>query len=271
MSGDFPFMNDHNLDDLIIDNLEPKNGKAKSLLTIVALLIVVFIVAIILTSVVLDDPKSDNVLIEENDTEMISPELTLQSAAKAKNTKEEPKLTDIIEEQLNKPIQAPKITQKTVEKVKPVKKVEAVKEVTEPSTPETNKVQITEEFAQTPAKPEVSSLPEKATPAETVIIAPTAKKVLEKEPVATKPKEVVSAPKTTGMQYFIQVGSYRQSPSKRFLSVIENNGFHYHITAPSATGTKKLLIGPYPDRTAANHALARVRDLINKSAFVVKR
>jgi len=265
-------MNDHNLDDLIIDNIEPKNGKTKSLLTIVALLIVVFIVAIILTSVILDDPKSDNTLIEENDTEMISPELTLQSAAKAKSTKEEPKLTDIIEEQLNKPIQAPKITQETVEKVKPVEKAEAVKEeVTVPSTPETNKVQITEEFAQTPAKPEVSTLPEKVTPAETVILAPTVKKVQKKEPVATKPKKIVSAPKTTGIQYFIQVGSYRQSPSKRFLSVIENNGFNYHITAPSATGTKKLLIGPYPDRTAANQALVRVRDLINKSAFVVKK
>jgi DedD protein len=265
-------MNDHNLDDLIIDNIEPKNGKAKSMLTIVALLIVVFIVAIILTSVVLENPKSDNVLIEENDTEMVSPELTLQSAAKAKNTKEEPKLTDIIEEQLNKPIQAPKITQNDVEKVKPVKKTEAVKEeMTEPSAPETNKVQITEEFAQTPAKPEVSSLPEKVTPTETVTLAPTAKKVLEKEPVVTKLKEVVSAPKTTGIQFFIQVGSYRQSPSKRFLSVIENNGFHYHITAPSATGTKKLLIGPYTDRTKVNRALVRVRDLINKSAFVVKK
>ncbi len=265
-------MNDHNLDDLIIDDIKPKNGKAKSLLTIIALLIVVFIVAIILTSVILEDPKSDNLLPEENDTEMISPELTLQSAVKAKNTKEEPKLTEIIEEELNKPIQAPKITQETVEQAKPVKKTEAVKEEeTKPSTHETSKVQITEEFAQTPVKPEVSSVPEKVTPAEAVILAPTTKKVLEKEPVAAKPKEVVSPPKATGVQYFIQVGSYRQAPSKRFLSVIKNNGFNYRITAPSPTGTKKLLIGPYPDRASVDVALVRVRDLINKSAFVVKK
>ena len=241
-------MNDHNLDDLIIDNIEPKNGKAKSMLTIVALLIVVFIVAIILTSVILDDPKSDNVLIEENDTEMISPELTLQSAAKAKNTKKEPKLTDIIEEQLNKPIQAPKITQEpvadaqTVSKEKPVQQTEAL---TKPPAAKDDKVEITDEFAQAPDKQEVSSVPKTAATTETVILAPTPEKVVKKEPepVVAKPKEAVSAPKITGVQYFIQVGSYRQSPSKRFLSVIKNNGFKYHITAPSAKGTKKLLIG----------------------------
>ena len=269
-------MNDHNLDDLIIDDIKPKNGKAKSLLTIVALLIVVFIVAIILTSVVLEDPKSDNLLIEENDTEMISPELTLQSTAKAKNTKEEPKLTDMIEEELNKPIEAPKITEEK-EKEKAVKKTEAVKKespnkkTSEAPATENNKVQITDEFTQAPAKPEVSSVPEKVTESETVIPAPTPQKVVKKEAVTIKPKKVAPAAKASGIQYFIQVGSYRKSPSKRFLSVIKNNGFNYHITAPSAKGTKKLLIGPYSDRAAVDVALVRVRDLINKSAFVVKK
>lgn len=255
-------MNDHNLDDLIIDDIKPKNGKAKSLLTIVALLIVVFIVAIILTSVVLEDPKSDNLLIEENDTEMISPELTLQSTAKVKNTKEEPKLSDMIEQELNKPIEAPKITE---EKKSPNKKTSEA-----PAT-ENNKVQITDEFTQAPAKPAVSSVPKKVKETETVIPAPTPKKVEKEYPVVIEPKKVAPATKASGIQYFIQVGSYRQSPSKRFLSVIKNNGFNYHITAPSAKGTKKLLIGPYSDRASVDVALVRVRDLINKSAFVIKK
>jgi cell division septation protein DedD len=43
------------------------------------------------------------------------------------------------------------------------------------------------------------------------------------------------------------------------------------ITTPSSKGIKKLLIGPYQDRAAVDSALVRVRDTINKSAFVVKK
>ena len=258
-------MNDHNLDDLIIDNIEPnKNNKTKSVLTIVALLIIVFIVAIILTSIILDDPKSNNVPIESSDTEMISPELTLQKGDTSKNSPEEPKLTDIIEEELNKPIKAPKIGQQPSKPVvKAVKEVEAVQE-TEVHEEITHKPVQSE----TPPEPEKSTPPATEAPAKTETAAPVTKKT---EPVAAKPKEVVSAPKVSGIQYFIQVGSYRQTPSKRFLSVIKNNGFAYHITAPTNKGIKKLLIGPYSDRTTANSALVRVKDLINKSAFVVKK
>ena len=75
-------MNDHNLDDLIIDNIEPKNSKTKSFLTIVALLVVVLIVAIILTKIILKNPDADRLALEENNTELISPELTLQNTNK---------------------------------------------------------------------------------------------------------------------------------------------------------------------------------------------
>lgn len=79
-------MNDHNLDDLIIDNLEPKNTKTKSFLTIIALLIIVLIVAIILTKIILKDPNAERLALEESNTEHISPELTLQNHS----AKEEP-------------------------------------------------------------------------------------------------------------------------------------------------------------------------------------
>ena len=62
-------MNDHNLDDLIIDTNQPKNSKSKSLLTIVALLIVVFIVGIILARLNLEESGSNNAIIEENESE----------------------------------------------------------------------------------------------------------------------------------------------------------------------------------------------------------
>lgn len=69
-------MHDHNLDDLIVDNINPKNTKTKSFLTIIALAIIVLIIAIILTKLVLKQPLND-IVVTHNDTTLISPELTL--------------------------------------------------------------------------------------------------------------------------------------------------------------------------------------------------
>lgn len=265
-------MNDHNLDDLIIPNIEPKSSKAKSILTIVALLIVVLIVAIILTSVVLDDKKPDQGLLEENDTEMVSPELTLENAGKVKEPKAEPKLNEIIEEELKKPVDAkktpvtldnkPASTAKTEIPAPAEPEAAKVPEPVVESTPEpeSKSVTIDNTYEQTPepSKKEKVETPKVLAP---VVAAP----VITEKPVKKHPVKAASG------TYYIQVGSFSQAPSKRFLSVISNSGFHYKITAPNAKGTKKLLIGPYPNRAAVDAALVRVRDRINKSAFVVKK
>ena len=96
-------MHDHNLDDLIIDNIEPKNSKTKSFLTIIALLIVVLIVGIILTKILLKTPNGDRLAFEENTTEMIAPELKLKEIPKSQKEKEEPSLSKVIESQLKTP------------------------------------------------------------------------------------------------------------------------------------------------------------------------
>ncbi len=93
-------MHDHNLDDLIIDNIEPKNSKTKSFLTIIALLIVVLIVAIILTKILLKTPNGNGLAFEENTTEMIAPELQLKEIPQPQKVKEEPALSNIIESKL---------------------------------------------------------------------------------------------------------------------------------------------------------------------------
>ena len=270
-------MNDHNLDDLIIDNIKPKSGKAKSLLTIFALLIVVLIVAIILTKVILKDPNETNVSSEENNTEMISPELRLQNVTKKQEeAKEETKLSSIIEKELSEPVKAPEVKE-IVETAEPVqvKKTEVEEpkaEVTKPANLKIEEVkeevaapksvEITKEFAQSPvvpkAKPEVKESPK----AEKVVVHETKPTPVEKK----KPKTVTSV---SGHTYYIQVGSFSQTPSSRFLGVIKNSGFNYKITTTGKT--KKLLIGPYKDRASANTALVRVKDRINKSAFVVKK
>ncbi|WP_373030948.1 SPOR domain-containing protein [Sulfurovum sp.] len=104
-------MHDHNLDDLIIDNIEPKNNKTKSFLTIIALSIVVLIVAIILTKILLKTPNENSLAFEENTTELIAPELKLKEIPKPQKEKEEPSLPEII---------ANKLTVPAVETKKPV-------------------------------------------------------------------------------------------------------------------------------------------------------
>jgi len=261
-------MNDHNLDDLIIDNIKPKNGKAKSLLTIVALLIIVLIVAIILTKIILKDPSEEKVTLEENITEMISPELRLQNVAiKKEKEEEETKLSTIIEKELTEPVKAPEV-QEIVETAEPVEAEEAKVEVAETEKPKVEKakeevvaaqnVEITKEFDQSPTVPEAKESPK----VEEVVVHKTKPTPVEEK----KPKTITSV---SGQTYYIQVGSFSQTPSSRFLGTIKNSGFNYKITTSGKT--KKLLIGPYKSRTSANTALVRVKDRINKSAFVVKK
>ncbi len=259
-------MHDHNLDDLIIDNIEPKNRKTKSFLTIIALLIVVLIVAIILTKILLTSPASNEIVIEEETTEVIAPELKLQDATsrtktpqKAKKTENDLSLSNIIEQKIKAPVAQPP---KPIAAPEPVKKEEKIEEVLKET------VTITKEYTQIPQKVEK---PVKVTEVPKPKKVEAVKKVEEPKEELVIPKPVLPPKPITATTYYIQVGSFSQNPSSRFLSVIKKSGFHYKITKPSAKGIKKLLIGPYESRASVNTALVRVRDRINKSAFVVKK
>jgi len=256
-------MNDHNLDDLIIDNIDPKTSKTKGFLTIIALAIVVLIVAIILTKIVLKDPN-EKLVLDENDTEFISPELTLQPAHKETKTE---KTDSTVSENLalSKPsVQA---------EAQPV-----------PAKSETTKAPL--------SSPLIASDQKKVQQEKTRLVeekAEQARIALEKEKIAAQKaleeklqkdqlakkasleQKKYAAKQVVNSGYYIQVGSYTQSPSKNFLKIIKNSGFDYLLTQPSSNGAKKLLIGPYKTRAEVDTALVRVRDRINKSAFVVKK
>jgi len=264
-------MNDHNLDDLIIDTIEPKNNKAKSFLTIVALIIVVLIVAIVLTRTILKDPKNTDITLEENLTNMISPELTLQSAPTAKVSNEETKLSSMIEEKLTAPATPEKVKKKTIaineETATPKKKVVSI------PTPVSKPVVKTPK-EETPIKKTVVKKEPVTAPVTEKIVIPKKSYVRKETVKPTAPAAVIipkKKPAVSRVNYYIQVGSFSQTPSKRFLNTIQKHGFSYKITAPTANGTKKLLIGPYPSRTDADNALVRVKDRINKGAFIVKK
>ena len=234
-------MHDHNLDDLIIDNIDPKNSKTKSFLTIIALGIIVLIVAIILTKVILKDPKS-KIALEENHTEMISPELTLQNKPKKATQKET--LTLNTEKKSN--IE----TNSSNEKQEEIKK--SLKEKIKSET-----VEITDTFSQNEESPEEENK-------ETQQV----EKKSEKEKIA---KHKSSIEKDSKNVFYIQVGSFAKTPSTRFLSIIKKSGFNHKITSASNKGIKKLLIGPYKTKVDATGALPKVKDRINKSAFIIKK
>lgn len=303
-------MHDHNLDDLIIDSIEPKNSKTKSFLTIIALLIVVLIVAIILTKILLKTPNNDMLAFEQNATEMIAPELKLQETPKSEEAKKEPSLSNIIENEIKTPtletqkpvtakeptvvIQeektAPEMTLQDVPEVMKAKKEQSLSNITEqemkapvaepelPITIEEPTVVSKEEKTEERVKETVQITKEPTQVEKPVEITEQSKpkpmvRTVQKSSVP-KPikKPVMADPETlSSTRYYVQVGSFKAQPSTHFLSIITNNGFHYIITNPTADGTKKLLIGPYNDRASVNRTLVQVKDRINKRAFVVKR
>ncbi len=252
-------MNDHNLDDLIIDTIEPSHSKTKSFLTIIALLIVFLIVGIILAKMYTEDSSSAILKTKDNNSVLIAPELKLQAPKKVPKVEKELSLSTIIEEEIKAP------------KKEPIQK-EVTKEPAPPKEPLEGKIAeikketviITEEFTQKPPaeKLPIEEIPEASTP------KPLTKEIKKSTPVAMKKETSKTLPHVS---YFIQVGSFSQAPSTRFLSVIKNSGFHYSITKANTKGIKKLLIGPYRSRASVDAALIQVRDRINKKAFVVKK
>ncbi len=244
-----PTMQDHNLDDLIIDTPRSKESKAKGVLTIIALLIVVLIVAIILTKIILKDPDTGTAALNDDATEMIDPELTLE------NTTQEPKAKEDNQAELSKMIES-EIKGPEEEKVK-------TKTITVEETPKAPKA----------VKPE----PVKPAP------APVAKAPVKKEVVAL-PKDTYSTPKKAAPSkpkpapvtvatggYYIQVASYKNmlTTNSRLIKTLRK--YHYSYKIMNENGMHKVRIGPYKSREAVDRAIVRVKNLINKSAFVVKK
>ena len=258
-------MQDNNLDDLIIDNISPKNSNTKSFLTIIGMAIVVLIIAIILTKIILKDPNSD-FKVEDNNSELISPELTLQNTTQEK---------DII----TKPLIP------TIEKIKPEvniptanKEITAAPVITKPVAPKVETVKINNEFAideeikrKDKAEAEATRIAKEKEISRKNEAQKREKLQQEQARIAEEKAKQTSNNNKITNPYFIQVGSFSKTPSSRFLSVIKNSGFNYQITVPSSSGTKKLLVGPYKTKSEATNALVKVKDRINKSAYIIRK
>jgi len=251
-------MNDHNLDDLIIEDEQlHKSDKTKGILTILALLIVVLIIVIVLTKVILKEPQVDAIVIDES-AQLRSHDLKkLQPKPKAKNDTDTTQGSEYSGDSVNEEIDTTldtdsKSEEKSSELQKPVV-------VTKPKPVQTPKPVSKPKPVQ---KPKTVHTPKP-------IHKPTVKKVtITDEFEQTKPVQKPKATQSSSQKYYIQVGSYSQEPSGNYLKIIKNSGFNY--TVISSGGRKKLLVGPYSSRSAVDSALPKVRDRINKGAFVYK-
>jgi len=260
-------MNDHNLDDLIIDTPTKKGGKAKGFLTITALFIVVLIVAIILTRIILKDPSEDYTALLENDTEIISPELTLQHTDE-ESKQDEVALSEIIKEEMEVAQKASetlpeKTTDTHTEKV--AKKETVANEDKQPeSLPKTAETLKTPEEKPLISKVSTAKKEHAGTATETTSL-PAVKAATKQEPKRVTPD------KNEHHTFYIQVGSFSKAPSSnsRLIATIKKQGYRYKIV--TVNGIKKVLVGPYKSRADVDRALTRIRDLVNKGAFVVKK
>lgn len=268
-------MNDHDLDDLIIDTKPQNTDKTKNPLTIFALLIIILILAIIFSKNLLVSPENTPLTLDENDSAISAPELMIQDDSE----EEEPEaveapteealgtdapLSEFIAQRHKTPVD--NMLQIEMPRDKNQKddsdEVESVKEETTQKIDEASKVVPIEEVKKIA---NIDTKPEKKE-------AVTKPKPVIKRHVYKKPKVAKKAPKSVASgRYFIQVGSFQQTPSKRFLSVIRNSGFKYLISRPNTQGSKKLLIGPYANKSDANQALVTVKSRINKSAYIVHK
>jgi len=165
-------------------------------------------------------------------------------------------------ENLPKPVPLPapqSIAQKTVEDTpKEEALFEEVEVVQEKNIDENNLDQIAKKLKE-------ESMAEKAS-----------EPVPEPEPIAKPvvkqtPKPVAaSKPKTTGKEYYVQVGSFsKYKPNKKFLNSITSKGFKYEY---HKVGTlNKVLIGPFTDEKEARSALRTIRSSIEAGAFLTRK
>jgi len=272
-------MNDHNLEDLIVEEIQPKKTTGKNILTIFALLIIILFVAIFFMRTLLGiSPSSDEEIsstIESNISNIVDDDIIFSKTVSPDNpNKANSNLSDIVNDEPTEP-KAPQETNNTeshsIEDVAVsedinVKEEEPLVKDEEESTEEASIPIIPIPVIKDKEKVEkvekvISKVAQKTKQAST--------QIQSHKTVYKRPTQTHKTHKKT--HYYIQVGSYRKHPSTEFLSIIRKTGFRYKVTPTDKRGIRQLLIGSYSTRNSADNALKQVRDRINKKAFVVKR
>jgi len=231
---------EQDVDNLISGDLKPPKNRLHTILTIIALFIIVLMSTIIATKMILDNSQNDETLLQDPDT-IRDPDLIVDETKKKENQTIKPETKSIYdiasyEEGSIDGIDSEEAT--SIMDVEGSNSVENPKPTQEKSSVEANSEPETSEPEPTP------------------------------EPTQKPQPKVERVPTSSSGHYYIQVGSFVEAPGKRFLSIIEGNGFKYIIRQKGAN--KQLLIGGYATRSQASKALIDVKDKINKNAFITR-
>ncbi|SFZ98811.1 Tn916, NLP/P60 family protein [hydrothermal vent metagenome] len=96
-------------------------------------------------------------------------------------------------------------------------------------------------------------------------------KTMKKAIVIKSPIDNIETSTNRG-HYYIQIGSFIGKPKSGLLSTITRNGYQYKIIKFPKDGKmiNKLLIGPYMQRDKATKVLQKIRQTIQKDAFIAE-
>lgn len=237
-------MKDHNLDDLIIDDMETKSkSNIKSILTTIILIIIVLILAIFSTKILLQEPSKTPLINEQNYTQTANPDLQLETNGTDdvnNSSASIPASTDA---------NATPDSQAETTNLKPSNIPEVINQKLQGTTTQTSKV--------------LKTSTNKESNKSTTIQDKTNVEVKKDTP----------KPEVKNETYYIQVGSFTSKPNETFLSVIKNSNYNYQVktSKQGETTISKFLIGPFDNREKAEKELIQIKTRINKSAFIIKQ
>jgi len=81
-------------------------------------------------------------------------------------------------------------------------------------------------------------------------------------------KKAVTSKSTTRRYYYVQLGSFKLKPNQTYLRKISKLGLPYKV---KKTNIYKVLIGPYKKESTARKILPKVKQKLNKSAFITRQ
>jgi DedD protein len=230
-------MEDKNeLSDIVLEKGGDKKGNAKKIILLVAVLIVVFLVVLIAMKLI-NKPAEDT-----------KEALTLPPAPITATT-QEPK-----QEQLFEQVPIKKEEDSFEKVVQKLKEQEQSDEIAKP----------------TPPKPPVEEIKKEQSPKLEEIV----KEINEPAPTPKiAPEETKPTQQAVSNNLYIQVGAtLKNQPSKKFLEQIKEAGYThtlYRVQVGDKTATK-ILVGPFKDRSEANEHMPKIKQSINKEAFLYR-
>ena len=105
------------------------------------------------------------------------------------------------------------------------------------------------------------------------IAAPVKPKPVAVAKKAVTPKAAPAPKATSGVSYYIQVGSFsKYEPNKKFLQSITDLGYNYkfHKITKNSKTLNKVLVGPFGTTTEAKDARRVLRAKVEPGAFLTK-